>query len=745
MPAKKFRFVSPGVQIKEIDKSQLPALPDAIGPVVIGRTSRGPGMVPVTVQNYEEFVEKFGAPSRGAGSSDVWRNGNTTGPLYASYAAEAYLKNSSPLTVVRLLGTQHPNASATVDGATAGWKSEKAYGLFVSEVPSAPGEDAKSALAAIIYSKKDIVFLQGKDSENNNLTQAPSGTLVQNIGASYEFKAEIDGEEVQFNFNESSAKYIRKVLNTNPTLTNSDVTENELNYWLGETFETYVKETLDSSTTGSTAGSCYAFIAELHSTTFDGNDFTGVQAQPGKSGWLIGQDLNALASKYDASKMPKLFRFVASEGLGGDWEQGNIKISIFNIKAPVNEYQKYGTFSVGIRKISDIDSSPEYVEVFTNCNLDPTSPDYVAAKIGDRHLIWDTDDKRHREMGEYPNVSRYVRVEMNPTIEQGGLDPELLPFGFLGHPRYKGITAGDTDDLGGVLGSGTKLSAAGAAFVGSSLNISFPAMKLRVSASDAGTLDDTQAYFGVVPNKGLGIPLKALNQDFVDLARCKPSDTDSYDEDKVITETAFIFSLDDLVITGSAATGRVVYWQSGSRQGEKSFTSLTENDHLDGKWDWTTGVSASVLADKSYKELLAAGFDQFTLPLFGGTDGLDVTEREPFRNSFTNDKLASANYAVNSLERAIDSVREPEVLNMNLLVMPGITNKAITKKAMDTCELRGDALAIIDIPGGYEPSTESANEEKLRIGSVKDTIEDIEKKKFEHKLWMYLLSMGKNS
>ena len=52
MSAKRFRFVSPSVQIREIDKSQLPKLPSAIGPVVIGRTQRGPGMVPVTVGSF---------------------------------------------------------------------------------------------------------------------------------------------------------------------------------------------------------------------------------------------------------------------------------------------------------------------------------------------------------------------------------------------------------------------------------------------------------------------------------------------------------------------------------------------------------------------------------------------------------------------------------------------------------------------------------------------------------------------
>ena len=35
----------------------------------------------------------------------------------------------------------------------------------------------------------------------------------------------------------------------------------------------------------------------------------------------------------------------------------------------------------------------------------------------------------------------------------------------------------------------------------------------------------------------------------------------------------------------------------------------------------------------SYEGILDAGFDQFTLPLWGGTDGLDITEKEPFNNT----------------------------------------------------------------------------------------------------------------
>ena len=60
MSASKFRFVSPGVFISEIDNSQLARLPAEMGPVIIGRSLRGPAMRPVMVQSFSDFVEVFG-------------------------------------------------------------------------------------------------------------------------------------------------------------------------------------------------------------------------------------------------------------------------------------------------------------------------------------------------------------------------------------------------------------------------------------------------------------------------------------------------------------------------------------------------------------------------------------------------------------------------------------------------------------------------------------------------------------
>ncbi|MHA2039690.1 MAG: hypothetical protein ACW98X_25005, partial [Promethearchaeota archaeon] len=147
MPISKFKFVSPGVQVAEIDNSQLPASPVDVGPVIIGRAERGPGLVPVQVNSMSEFVEIFGLPQQGDAGNDPWRQGpDTLSPTYGAYAAQAYLRNNSPITFVRLLGYANADNDGT-DAAKAGWKVPApgpgtdegispggAFGLFV--VPS---------------------------------------------------------------------------------------------------------------------------------------------------------------------------------------------------------------------------------------------------------------------------------------------------------------------------------------------------------------------------------------------------------------------------------------------------------------------------------------------------------------------------------------------------------------------------------------------------------------------------------
>ncbi|HIE82648.1 MAG TPA: hypothetical protein EYQ00_01830, partial [Dehalococcoidia bacterium] len=161
---------------------------------------------------------------------------------------------------------------------------------------------------------------------------------------------------------------------------------------------------------------------------------------------------------------------------------------------------------------------------------------------------------------------------------------------------------------------------------------------------------------------------------------------------------SWVFSLDD--ISGSSTAAEATY-TSGSRVNE---TSLT--------------------AQSSYEAVLDAGFNKFTTMLNGGFEGLNILEREPFANRLLGG-TAQSNYAFASIERAINAVADPDVVDCNILTIPGITNSVITGKLLETAENRGDVLAVIDLAGGYQPETESTESADARIGSVSDTINQL--------------------
>ena len=114
------------------------------------------------------------------------------------------------------------------------------------------------------------------------------------------------------------------------------------------------------------------------------------------------------------------------------------------------------------------------------------------------------------------------------------------------------------------------------------------------------------------------------------------------------------------------------------------------------------------------------------MPVFGGHDGLDIREQEPFGNHTISGVAAPdkdlKSYEYNTIKRAIDMVRDAEAVDMNLLSVPGITDSSLNNHIVDICEERGDALAIIDLDGGYTPATETSDDYENRLGNVTNTV-----------------------
>lgn len=720
---KNYSMISPGVETYEIDNSGLPDDGSKIGPVVVGRSERGPAFRPIKVKSMDEFIQIFGTPNAGGVSGDVWREGKCVGPAYGTYAAQAYLSKTSPLTFIRILGDENSNADA---GGKAGWQTDNttdetesnnggAYGLFLIDSGSAQ----TGTLGAIFYLNEGSITLSG--SYRNSSTEIDAAAaLIGSKGANKEFTAVIRDsggnivKKTNFNFNTSSEKYIRKVFNTNPTVCNSDITatENLKTYWLGETFDRAVSDNV----TASGAGLNFGFIAGLHSGSVEGSDFRFATQHP-KTGWFIGQDLNivtpGVANSFNPESCTKLFRIHTLQT--GEKEQKDIKISIEDLKAPSRTQDPFGTFTITVRSTKDSDGAPKILERFTGLNMNPVSADFVAKRIGDMYTTWDYDNKIETEYGINPNISKYIRIEMNPSLEEASENPSLLPFGVFGPPVYKGFTVlsgatvdfttqndtGDTEEHVFLKAyneiprtfdtSPTIALACGAnlAFEGCWI---FPTIPLRATSADSSLSSNKQAYFGATTQKASSVQ---FDESYVDLVRCKPSGVDSYDYNGLNTKPSWVFTLDDISVSGGVAT-----YASGSRAAGTSITALSGG----------------------YEAILDEGYNKFTSPLFGGFDGFDIKESEPLRNTLLSGKSVTSNYAYNSVRRALDLLSDSEYVSCNVITLPGITDESLTTYMINTAENRKDAIALFDVKGGYQPSTENSNVESSRLGSITEVV-----------------------
>lgn len=621
MASRKFRFVSPGVFLKEIDNSQLPGIPDAVGPAIIGRTRKGPALTPYKIKSLEEFERVFGNPMPGNEGEDPWRNGtDLLAESYAPYAARAYLSADieSPVTVVRLAGIAGDDASGE-DAANPGWKSVSSYGLFLftsgSGISPAEDKNLTGSLAAVfygdntftasLYGTPDLWFDDSYVDDTAGKTPSPAETRQNALirsDSNGQFTIRLQNtsaarkRDVSFSFDSS----LREGFNTNPIKTNDQITDTESSladlYWLGETFEENYKE-IDANK--GTNDALVAMVLKLDPTM---SDFKSANhgLNPAKSGWFISQDKSGASIDVEPKNAPRLFRVIArQEGFQATKE---IMISIERINiARDNATDPYSSFSLIVNEIRG--TRLIEVERFDNVNLNPSSENYIAKKIGDQYYKWSQREGRNKLYGTNANISEYIRVEMHPNLlGKPPEDPSLVPFGFLG-PIVP-------DDITSTVNSSGKSTLAGSKWVanasgGSALDVSgltthtssilklsWPSIPLVNSAS----LSDG-FMVGASPFKqAWGFESKhttetILNPGYVDYLRRYPTytglttDQDSGEDSNTNTKFSFIFTMDDVIlhpkpgleVSGIETAGDIVLaeYVSGSRNGISKAASAT--------------------------------------------------------------------------------------------------------------------------------------------------------------------------
>jgi hypothetical protein len=739
---KRFDFISPGVVLREIDQSQIETPVQDDGILIIGRATSGPAMKPIRVTTLEDFTSIFGKPISGKGTinSDVYRDGNFQGPTYGMYAAQAWLAAGiSPVTFVRLLGEDSDNQGGSY--TKAGWNLgggslnaaagsvTTAYGLWV--MPSGSNVAGISAsLGAILYSKGGALTLNGTIAGSSDTTSS-IGQFIKSVSTSGQpsaFKIDVHSangtidETKTFHFTPTSKDgYIRNVLNANPQKLDSTNygSGQTKKYFVGETFEESVKRMVND--VSGTAGQQYGMLIPIVSGSTHWVNHQKA-ATAAKSGWIINRNPSPktdFASFHGDSSAEKLFRIVSLHE--GSWMMNNHYITFEDLKlgTPKNPNS---SFTLRLRNLGG-----DIVEEYTRLNLDESSENFVAKRIGDMYQTWNSTHLRYDTFGDYKNISDYIRIEMDDNWKAGLNDTYALPWGFFGPCKPKSFTylsslgglsraapndgrvynmgvlsSGSVDTFGhswlkgnsGIIGgewlgptsnmisSSNELGGNATSF-GMTASFHWPSLKLTEENTARSSANYKKSdFFGLRHKFADTKDTRIYDQrDYIDLLRALGGGLD-IDDPGLSSERQFVFSLDEVRI--NRGTG-LYYWQSGS--------------HLSGLSETALSGSEQILDD---------GIKKFSVPLFGGFDGLDIEAVEPFsHNNVLTGKDESSHYAYYSMSKAIDTISDKEIVNYDIVSIPGLINEALTNKVIDAASDRGDALAIIDLDDGYKESFEN--------------------------------------
>jgi hypothetical protein len=233
------------------------------------------------------------------------------------------------------------------------------------------------------------------------------------------------------------------------------------------------------------------------------------------------------------------------------------------------------------------------------------------------------------------------------------------------------------------LSGGLNKAGTGPSFTAS---LGFPSGPLRLSASDGGLTDPTDAYFGMRTTRTADSSQNCygvFDRNRLWWAGFPDDPTTSAIQGEGTKSWQYIFSLDNVRANSDKSS---YYYQSGSRASGNSVSAGTG----------------------SYKTLLDAGYNRFTAPVWGAFDGFDITKPDPLANSLmSTGDTEDTNYVYHTYRRVLETLADPELLDFNLLTTPGLTNNALTSYSISLCEDRADAMALIDLANVYTPPHET--------------------------------------
>ena len=326
----------------------------------------------------------------------------------------------------------------------------------------------------------------------------------------------------------------------------------------------------------------------------------------------------------------------------GDELNTKYKVSIANLREPsdVDNEEQYSTFTVILRKYTDTDKNPLIIEQYNGCTLDPDSPNYISRKIGDRYPEYNETLSKVELLGNYPNISEYIRVEVADAVDAKALSPKLSPKGFAAVSNTFNTASLD-------------------------VNCIFPSASyegVQQTGTD-GTYNE-RGYLGWKSEEK-----SADNNNFLKPLQSTPESNIAGD-----------FSVENYnghsnaTWTGALSASVDTAAASGPTADQIKFTVPFQGG-TDGVAPWT--------------------------PIFVGNEStLDTVQYTQGTNLYGFDLSSTSAAGYTAYKKALDIMSNQDEYDINMLALPGVIKQlhpSVTNAAIDMVETRGDAFYVMDL------------------------------------------------
>jgi len=714
-------FKSPGFFEREIEVQAKPPRrqPNSSPVGIIGAAEKGPAFIPTILNSLDDYTRIFG---------DIQKD-----KLAGHAVAEFFTAKSGgegAIQYIRTLGLGFGEKETTGQSSKAGFKAivdgggfggvqilcathslnvseGKVYRNFgVSGTPASLGQFIKA------------LFILHKDAQlitfNNILT------VIKKPGATSKFKA---NRAVTISANPDDSNYLTKVLNTDPYQLD------EYGYYL------YADFPLQKLFAGDTTN--FEILRSKDNTIELGNFEKRFEAP--KTSKFISQPFG--------SKEYNLFSFESLDD--GIYASEKYKISISNLRASTDVDYKFGTFNVEVRDINDTDDSPIIYESYVNCTLDPASSNYIGKLIGDQKVYFNYDasteiEKRIISLGENINQSTRIRVIIEDDVKNGIIPQEALPFGFKGIPC--------------LISSITSQTGPAKSYITPPVPYRFKITKGQFNTNSTYTGQkhqsetvDVTRYWGILnhnadstekPNSRstTGVQTNKLIQN---LSKFMGLGVSTLENDKIsddlnhnkfsLSKIAFPYeTVADLPSSISDAYIEAVYLREKSPNALDYKITAFDDFNTDNPVANDIRISlSSVLSEDKAKFNKFSACHKFTVPFFGGWDGLNIFDKDSInmndRSSSTevsgapslvHGKASTAgfesglagtnavilmqgsnfsNNIVNSYIWASNLMLEPASAYVHVVLLPGIRDRLICSHVATKVQEYGKAIYLMDL------------------------------------------------